>query len=325
MRSHALTVAVAAAGLALVLSSCGSVGGTPNSLALPTSPAVSNSAAAEAEAAAPAGTTSQARRPTLLAAGDIGDCRAGDGGVQSVAALAATLSGPMLALGDLAYPDGTQANYGACFWPSWTPLRSRVKAVIGNHDNRNRSVFFANWPSAGTSAKPWYSFTVGSWRVLVVDSNCATTSPGCAAGSPQTAWIASTLAANQDRCTLLAMHHPRFSSDDAHGDTVAVDPLWRAAYAGGVDLVLAGHAHGYERVGPLSAAGRLNTTGPVQLIVGTGGAPLRGFASLTPASRKRIADTFGLARLTLTPGAWRSEFLAAPSGDVRDQASGACR
>ena len=255
--------------------------------------------------------------------GDLGDCGAGGDRGAASAALASTLPGPVLLLGDIAYPDGTQANYDACFLPAWQPLAARTRAVIGNHDNRHRSVFYRQWPTSGTSAKPWYSYRVGSWLVLVVDANCTPVS--CAPGAAQTAWLKKTLASHRQECTLLAMHQPRFSSDDEHGDDLAVDALWRTAHAGGVDLVVAGHAHDYERIGPVGIAGRPSSAGPVLLVVGTGGAARRGFASVTPASKTRLNTTFGIARLTLSPGTWRSEFLAAPSGALRDSASGTCR
>ena len=190
----------------------------------------------------------------MLAVGDIGECRPGGDRGAATAALAKTMDGPIALLGDIAYPDGTQANYDRCFWPAWRSLESRSHAVIGNHDDRHRAVFYANWPKAGTSSKPWYSYTVGPWLVLAVDANCTSTS--CAKGSPQVEWLKATLAANRGRCTLLTMHQPRFSSDDEHGDSDFVDALWRTAYAGGIDLVVGGHAHDYERIGPVGVTGR---------------------------------------------------------------------
>ncbi len=263
------------------------------------------------------------RRPTLLAVGDLGDCGPGGDGGAATAALAQNLSGPILLLGDLAYPDGTRANYRDCFWPSWKPLRSRSQALIGNHDDRHRGVFYDKWPDSGTSTKPWYSYRVGTWRVLVIDANC--TKVGCSASSKQTRWVRERLAKDKGRCTALAMHQPRFSSDEEHGDNPSGDAIWRTAVAGGVDLVLAGHAHDYERIGPVGAGGRPNASGPVLLVVGTGGGHLRGFAKITAASERRISDTFGLLKLTLLPTSWRAKFLAAPSGDVRDRAAGGCR
>ncbi|HYN75153.1 MAG TPA: metallophosphoesterase [Candidatus Limnocylindria bacterium] len=312
---------MAVVGLAagLLLSACGSAPGSAETSGSGSGQAV-EPAAQSAQAAA---ATPTLRRSTLLVVGDVGDCGAGGDRGAASATLASTLPGPILLLGDIAYRDGTRANYDACFLPAWGPLASRTRAVIGNHDNRHRSVFYRQWPSSGTSARPWYSYRVGSWRVLVVDANCRPVS--CSSGGPQTTWLRNTLASHRQQCTLLAMHQPRFSSDDEHGDDASVDALWRTAHAGGVDLVVAGHAHDYERIGPVGIAGRSRSAGPVLLVVGTGGAARRGFASITPASKKRINNTFGIARLTLGPSTWRSEFLAAPSGRMRDTASGSCR
>lgn len=317
-----------AAGLAvlitggLVLGACGSVQ-EQSSVPRPTesSQGEPQTAPGAGELAPPAVVTK--RRPTLLAVGDIGECRDGGDRGEATAGLAANLAGPIQLLGDIAYPDGTQANYDDCFWPAWSPLLDRTRAAIGNHDDRHRSVFYANWPTSGTSAQPWYSYSVGSWRVLVVDANC--TAVSCSAGAAQTQWLKRQLAANKARCTVLAMHQPRFSSDNEHGNDPAVDALWRVAYTGGIDLVIAGHAHDYERIGPVGITGRPDAKGPTLLVVGTGGTALRSFAKLTPASTKRIDNMWGMARLTLRPGTWTAQFLAAPSGELRDQVSGGCR
>ncbi len=299
-----LGVAAMGLTLALVGSACGVPQTTP------------------AEAPAVARDQSTQDSATLLLAGDLGDCAPrGDRG-QASATLAAKRQGSIQLLGDIAYPDGTQANYDECFWPAWQDLRSRTRAAIGNHDDLDRSVFYANWPNSGTSTKPWYSYRLGAWRILVVDSNCTTVR--CGKHSEQVAWLKSTLNSNKNRCTLLALHHPRFSSDNEHGNSPQVDALWRAAHHRGIDLVVAGHAHDYERIGPVGVNGKLRTAGPVLFVAGTGGGHRRGFATITPASRVRINDTFGLLRLGLKKDSWNAKFLAAPSGKVRDRASGHC-
>jgi Calcineurin-like phosphoesterase len=304
----------------LVLTACASTGSGDVAAVGSSVPAASSTADTLADGSAPqvAGDASA----TLLVVGDLGDCAPGGDRGEASAALASTLTGPILLLGDIAYPDGSSADYRECFWPAWKPLRDRAHAVIGNHDDRHRAAFYRKWPNSGTSSRPWYRFRVGEWRVLVVDANCRVV--GCGSTSPQVTWLRARLASN-DRCTVLAMHQPRFSSDDEHGDSLTVDTLWRTAHRGGVDLVVAGHAHDYERIGPVSLTGKANDHGPVLFVVGTGGAAPRSFATVTPASAKRIAGQFGLARLTLEPQAWSAEFLAAPGGAVRDTASGGCR
>lgn len=284
-------------------------------------PALSASAGSS-PAPRPTPSTSPPPTATLLAVGDVGDCRPGGDRGRATARLAGRLGGPVLLLGDIAYPDGTRADYARCFWPAWRPLRGRVHAVIGNHDDRSRATFFAQWPHAGTSRRPWYAFDAGPWRVLVVEGNCTVVS--CAAGAAQIRWLDRQLAATPG-CALLAIHQPRFSSDDEHGDDRTIDAIWRVAVRGGVDLVVAGHAHDYERIGPVAVSGRPDPDGPVLLVAGTGGTRLRGFARVTAASRVRIDDTFGLLRLTLAVDRWESAFHAAPSGEVRDHASGRCR
>lgn len=307
---------VAALAIALTATGCGSVSTSVAPVPPGTAPPVLPGAVSPVEPLAqPAA--------TLLALGDVGDCSSSGDRGRATATLAKKIRGPILLLGDVAYPSGSRSDYDKCFWPYWKPLRKRVHAVIGNHDTINRSTFFAEWPDAGSSQRPWHTFRVGAWRVLVVEGNCTVVS--CSANAPQTRWLARWLAARPLQCTALAIHQPRFSSDEMHGDKGGVDALWRTAYRGGIDLVLAAHAHDYERVGPVGIAGRPTAHGPVQFVVGTGGAHRRGFGKVTAGSKVRISDTFGLLRLTLRPGSWTARFLAAPSGQVRDTATGTCR
>ena len=181
-------------------------------------------------------TEPSAAAATMLAVGDIGDCRPGGDRGAATAALAKTMEGPIALLGDIAYPDGTQANYDRCFWPAWGSLKSSL-ARGDRQPRRPPPVGVLRRLADGRDlVEALVLLHVGSWLVLAVDANCTSTS--CAKGSPQVEWLKATLAANRERCTLLTMHQPRFSSDDEHGDSDFVDALWRTAYAGGIDLVV---------------------------------------------------------------------------------------
>ena len=125
-------------------------------------------------------------------------------------------------------------------------------------------------------------------------------------------------------CTLAYWHHPRFSSG-WHGSDPRLGPIWQILYDGGVDLILNGHDHDYERFLPQTPAGIVDSTrGIPEIIVGTGGGDLRGFRSIHAAnSAARIQGHFGVLKVTLGAKEWRSAFLDV-DGQVWDQTGGAC-
>src|SRR5207302_481855 len=102
--------------------------------------------------------------------------------------------------------------------------------------------------AAGERPGGYYSYDLGTWHIIVLNSNCDDVS--CASGSDQEQWLRADLAAHPAHCTLAYWHHPRFSSGE-HGDTAAMSTLYTALYQAGADLVLSGHDHDYERLAPL--------------------------------------------------------------------------
>jgi hypothetical protein len=117
---------------------------------------------------------------------------------------------------------------------------------------------------------------------------------------------------------VVAFHRPRFSSG-YHGDFDAVDPLWRLAVDAGADVVLNGHEHDYERLGPMDAAGHASEDGARVFIVGTGGALLRSIDRRLKTSQVRIDDRHGVLVLELADGAYRWAFHSTPDSTVEDQ------
>jgi len=155
----------------------------------------------------------------VVAAGDIASCRTE--GDEATAELVEGIDGTVLALGDEAYPRGTAANFEACYGPSWGHFKERTKPVPGNHEYYTegaRGYFEYFGEAAGDPEGGYYSFELGSWHVVALNSNCEEVR--CGPGSPQTTWLEEDLAANDEgRCTLAYMHHPRFSSGEKHGST----------------------------------------------------------------------------------------------------------
>lgn len=251
----------------------------------------------------------------LLATGDIASC--GVDADDRVAELAGELPGTIALLGDLVYDTGTSANYRNCFDPAWGPLRSRIRPAVGNHDYVGDSTadYFAYFgPPAGEPGRGWYTYDLGAWHVIVLNSNCEEVG-GCGPGSPQFAWLAGELNAHPSDCLLAYWHHPRWSSG-RHGSQRQVQPFWGALVGAGVDVVLNGHDHDYERI---------TVDGVQQFVVGTGGRSLYRFESSPLAGTVvRHDDSYGLLYLSLGDGTYDWEFVPLGSTDFADAGSGTC-
>jgi len=251
----------------------------------------------------------------------------------STARVAADLSpAAVAALGDTQYDDGTLEEYRGSFEPTWGRLRAPIRPAVGNHEYQTERAagYFAYFGrGVGKPGRAWYSYDVGKWHVVVLDSNCggdeaAPEEASCERGSSQERWLRADLAANRRRCTLAYWHHPRFSSG-YHGGYRPVAPLWRTLQEAGADLVLSGHDHSYERFAPQDAQGRADPDGMRQFVVGTGGEELRPLNEPEPNSERGDAESFGVLALTLRADGYSWRFVPEPGGSFSDAGSGRCR
>ena len=268
---------------------------------------------------ASAGTDDQ----VLVGAGDIGDCTTTDD--TATARLVAAIKGSVFTAGDNAYPSGRAQDFRDCYGPTWGSFKDRTRPAPGNHDWVTKDLkgyldYFGS--AAAPDGKPWYSYDLGAWHIVVLDSTCGKTG-GCGKGSAQGTWLAADLAASDARCTLAIWHAPRFSSGD-HGNDKGVAPFWDALYAAGADLVVNGHDHDYERFAPQDPGGRQDRVhGIREFVVGTGGAGLRPFSDAKPNSELRAAGTHGVLKLVLHKDSYDWSFI--PTGGVfSDSGSGRC-
>jgi len=281
----------------------------------------------------PAVTAPAPARPayTLVAAGDIAcrptqrrtavECHQGD-----TARLVAGLRPDVVApLGDLQYERGELVNFASAFDPTWGRFKERLRPVPGNHEyfTPGASAYFAYFGSAaGPRGRGYYSYDVGTWHVVALNSNCNRLD--CAPGSAQLRWLRADLAAHPRQCTLAYWHHPLFSSG-FHGDYPNVGALWSTLQDAGADVVLAGHDHSYERFAPQDAAGNADPErGLAQFVVGSGGREHRPFQGVGRNSVVRDASTFGVLALTLRPGAFDWRFAAEPGATFEDAGSASC-
>jgi acid phosphatase type 7 len=264
----------------------------------------------------------------LLAAGDIAECdHQGD---EATARLLADYPNATIAtLGDNAYQHGTPEEFARCFAPSWGRYRESMRPATGNHDHatedaRGYHEYFGD--RGGPFDRYYYSYDLGPWHVAVLDSDCWRVG-GCALDEPQAQWFRRDLRRNSARCTLAYWHRPPFSSG-RYGDpedTERVRPLWQVAVEGGVDVVLVGHEHSYERFAPMDNAGRADPEGVQLFIVGTGGGNLRSYRrTRLPTTVVRNDDTWGVLRLTLRPDGYDWKFLPVAGKTFSDAGSRAC-
>lgn len=260
----------------------------------------------------------------VLAVGDIGNCDGDDD--EAVADVVGTLDGPVLLLGDIAYPSGTSEQFARCFDPAWGRFRARLRPAPGNHEYGTAAAagyFDYFGAAAGERGKGWHSFDVGPWHVVALNSNCAAVG-GCGAGSEQERWLRADLAESAARCTLAYWHHPRFSSGSVHGSDPVTGDLWRALADGGADVVLAGHEHSYERLAPLDSGGGVDTERGIRsFVVGTGGRSHYGFGVPRVGSEVRNGSTFGVLELALSDDGYRWRFVPA-GGTFTDEGEGRC-
>jgi calcineurin-like phosphoesterase family protein len=284
------------------------------------------------------GATSPVRYPVIAAAGDIA-CDPSDSsfdeglGTGSECTQRATsdllLQGryaAVLTLGDNQYEDGGYAAYVAGYASSWGRVKSLTRPAPGNHEYHESDAagyfrYFGR--AAGPIGRGYYSFNLGKWHLVSLNSNC-TEAGGCDEGSAQVKWLRRDLAAHRATCTLAYWHHPRFSSG-RHGSNRSVAPLWKVLYEWRADVVLVGHDHDYERFAPLNPAGGIDAKrGIREFVVGTGGKSHYAFESTLIGSQVRDATSFGILALKLKPKGYEWRFVPA-TGSFSDHGSARCR
>jgi hypothetical protein len=242
-----------------------------------------------------------------------------DANAEATARLLDGIGGTVFTLGDHAYFQGTAQEFRDCYDPTWGRHRARTRPVPGNHDYESpvAAPYFAYFgASAGPTGLGYYSFDLGAWHVVAMNSNIA-----IQAGSAQWSWLRQDLAANRSKCLLAYWHHPLFTSGP-DGSTTAVRDIWRLLYEAGAELVLNGHEHLYERFAPQDPDGRSDAgQGIRQIIVGTGGAVL--YSPLAPVANSDVRlSAFGVLKLTLVTDGYQWEFV--PVSGRADAGAASC-
>jgi 3',5'-cyclic AMP phosphodiesterase CpdA len=271
-----------------------------------------------------AGAQTPAGEPAVLVgAGDIASCY--DDNDEATALLLDDIEGTVFTLGDNAYDHGSAQNFASCYEPTWGRHRARTYPVPGNHDYATpgaEGYFLYFGDAAGDPAHGYYAYDLGAWRIIALNTNCVEIG-GCGEGSAQVAWLQAELESNPAQCTLAYGHHPHFSSGE-HGDEANLTELWDLLDRAGVDVILGGHDHIYERFAPQDAWGHANPEGMRQFVVGTGGAPLYEVGPPHPNSEASSDEAFGVLKLTLHEHGYGWEFVPVEGQSFTDAGTARC-
>jgi hypothetical protein len=298
--------------------------------------------------------------PVIAAAGDIA-CAPGHA-VYSYACQQAAVADliealkpvAVLALGDEQYPCGAASEFAGSYDKSWGKLKSITRPVPGNHEYNmgepgaealerdgtaceglgspsDAAGYYGYFKEIATPRDPkcrkncegYYSFDIGKWHIIALNSNCEAVA--CKLGSKQEEWLEADLAKHPAACTLAYWHHPRFSSGISGGDA-DMATIWRDLYRAGVDVVLAGHDHDYERFAPLDADGFVDKQfGIREFVVGTGGVDHHDLREpLQTGSEKAIPNRFGPLTLTLHPDGYDWAFNPIDGPEPLDSGHASC-
>ena len=256
----------------------------------------------------------------LVGAGDISLC--GSTNDDATAALLGGIDGTVFTAGDNVQILGAALEYTYCYDPSWGKYKSRTRPAPGNHDYYLGGSAYYDYfgAAAGPAGKGYYSYDLGDWHVVSLNSNCDWVS--CSAGSAQETWLRADLAANTRKCTVAYWHHPLYSSS---GGVSNVRPLFQDLYDYGAEIVVNGHNHNYERFAPQNASGALDAAAGIrEFVVGTGGYGHSSFGTVAANSQARDSDTFGVLKLTLSAGSYSWEFVPVAGKTYTDTGTGTC-
>jgi hypothetical protein len=258
--------------------------------------------------------------PVLVGAGDIASCSSP--GDEATAQLLDTIPGAVFAAGDNAYESGTIDQYRACYAPSWGRHLRRTHPAPGNHEYYTSGAqgYYAYFGSlAGDPTKGYYSYELGSWHIVVLNSAVEVT-----AGSPQDLWLRADLAGHSASCTLAYLHHPRFNSGE-HGSDTTLRSIWQALYDSGADVVVSAHEHIYERFAPQKPDGTVDPArGIRQFTVGTGGKSHHSYHRTLPNSEVQDSTSFGVLKLTLHASGYDWRFVPVAGQSFTDLGSSSC-
>ena len=298
--------------------------------------AVAGIAAEAPQAPIPAAPAADRWTWTVFAAGDVAGCfndvagqpelgqHPGQGAIRTAALIRARLPvDDLIVLGDLAYESGAPAEFRDCYDPTWGAFNAFAHPTPGNHEYRTPDAagYFGYWGArAGPPGRGYYSYDLGPWHIISLNSE-----EDVAPSGDQAAWLRADLAAHPRRCTMAFWHRPRYSSDPVHGDAPALAGIFEILYDAGVDVLLQGHAHAYERWAELGPDGTVRPGRGVRtFVIGTGGAETMPVGMRRPGEDVLRGHVLGVLEMVLTADWYSWRFASVPGAPFIDFGRSRC-
>ena len=255
----------------------------------------------------------------LIGAGDISSCN-NQGDEATARILDQHPDGLVFTTGDNVYETGTADEFARCYEPTWGRHKARTRPSPGNHEYYSgASAYYAYFgENAGPAGRGYYSYDHGAWKVIALNSEAA-----AGQGSAQATWLQQELQSSTAQCTVAYWHHPVFSSG-YEGDLARMKHVWQLLFQHGVEIVLTGHSHNYERLAPADGNGQRNERGIRQFVIGTGGNGFTAMSGVHPNSESINDRSLGVLKLVLSSGSYTWEFIPVANGTYRDSGSGTC-
>lgn len=282
---------------------------------------------ADAGTAAPNPAVFQVRHGTTPAPGQrfrlvaVGDAASGSPTERQMAGLMASWQPNLLTyLGDV-YDRGSPYEFDNWYGdPAGIgQFRNITNPAIGNHEPLTAGG--AGYVEYWDNIPHYYSYDVAGWHVVTMDS---TDEFGqLAPGTAQYDWLAADLGANRARCTIVTMHHPRYSDTNRTG-RASMAHVWSLLAARRVTLALTGHTHHYERWVPMNGTGAPDPRGVTEMIAGAGGLEVSAAGGADRRLAARVTDLPGALVLDLGPDDARFSYLTS-DGVARDTGTVGCK
>ena len=285
--------------------------------------------------------------PVVFAMGSIASCFDSGAGRVVAAVLSTEPEALLQTLGNHSYENGQPSDFACGYNQTYAAVKARTYPAVGNHDmyvtsegpggvgfHREFDAQLAKLgPTASDPTKVYYSYDLGAWHIVVLNDTCLVSgnggTPGCNEAA-QEQWLRNDLSTHPNSCVLGVMNRPRWSSDSNQGRTdhgVYMDIF----YQYGVDLVLSGAGHHYERFAPMDPSANLDPTyGIRQIISGHGGYSSNPLFALMQGSEVYDNTSYGALKVTLHSGSYDWQFMpiadgvAPGGGSFTDSGSGNC-
>ena len=253
-----------------------------------------------------------------------GDGASGETNAGTVSDLVASLNPNLfIYLGDV-YEKGSLAEFYNWYGSStnfFGRFRSITNPTIGNHEYLGGVApgYFDYWDNIPS----YYSYNAGGWHFISLNSNSAFMPVNPL--SAQYKWLQQDLAANAGVCTIAYYHHPIYNIGP-EGSKTSMSDIWNLLAQNGVEIVLNGHDHTYQRWVPLNGSGLPDPNGITEFVAGASG---HGLQTITKTD-SRVAfsiftnpTAFGVLLLQLNPDGAHFSYRSS-SGSVLDSGAIPC-